>query len=166
MHNGAAQRTSLNDEEFIAKASYFILSQELQGKREVDYAKFISSADPKILKDFIKNVTTNFCIKNGRVISILFKNGIELKFFYKAASDEKARKPLDFRAFLVFRFSGNVLYPINIASPKLKKRYFSFTASSYACSTCSRPASAETSMMSVLSGRWKFVTSASIHLKR
>lgn len=79
----AAASTSMTDEEFLAKASYFLLSQELQGKRNIDYVKFITSADPLILKDFIKNVTTNFCIKNGRVISILFKNGIEIKFFYK-----------------------------------------------------------------------------------
>ena len=86
----AAQHTSLSDDEFLAKASYFILSQELQDKRHIDYAKFVTSADPTIIKDFIKNVTTNFCIKNGRVISILFKNGIELQFFYKAATDDES----------------------------------------------------------------------------
>ena len=44
-------------------------------------------------------------------------------------------------------------HPINMASPKEKKRYRSSTAFSYAASTFSRPASAETSMMSVLSGK-------------
>lgn len=85
-----AAATPMSDEEFMAKASYFILSQELQGKREVDYPKFITNADPQILKNFIKNVTTNFCIKNGRVTSILFKNGIELQFFYKPSEDDKS----------------------------------------------------------------------------
>lgn len=42
---------------------------------------------------------------------------------------------------------------MNIASPKLKNRYLSFTASSYAASTCSLPASADTSIKSVDSGR-------------
>ena len=90
----AAQHTSMSDDEFLAKASYFILSQELQDKRHIDYAKFVTSADPAIIKDFIKNVTTNFCIKNGRVISILFKNGIELQFFYKAATGDKSPETL------------------------------------------------------------------------
>ena len=49
------------------------------------------------------------------------------------------------------------VYSINIASPKLKNRYLSLTASSYAASTCSLPASALTSMISVDSGKWKFV---------
>jgi len=86
----AAASTSMTDEEFLAKASYFLMSQELSGKRNIDYVKFITSADPQIIKDFIKNVTTNFCIKNGKVISILFKNGIEIKFFYKPTEYSKS----------------------------------------------------------------------------
>ena len=81
--------TSMTDEEFMAKASYFILSQELQNKRQLDYVSFISKADPSIVKEFIKNVTTNFCIKNGQIVSIRFKNGIELQFFYKPVQDAK-----------------------------------------------------------------------------
>ena len=61
----------------------------------------------------------------------------------------------DFWDNLTFvRFGG---YTIIIASPKLKNRYLSLTASSYAASTCSLPASALTSMISVDSGKWKFV---------
>lgn len=86
----AAAGTNMSDDEFLAKASYFLLSQELEGKRNIDYVKFITSADPLIIKDFIKNVTTNFCIKNGHVISILFKNGIEIKFYYKPSSDSES----------------------------------------------------------------------------
>ena len=65
-----------------------------------------------------------------------------------------------------FGISEQIFYDINIASPKLKKRYLSFTASSYAAMTLSRPASAETNISSVDSGRWKFVMSASSILKR
>ena len=45
------------------------------------------------------------------------------------------------------------IYMISIASPKLKNLYRSLTATSYAASTCSRPASADTSMIKVDSGR-------------
>ena len=90
----AAASSSMTDEEFMAKASYFILSQQLQDKRQVDYVKFIRAADPQILKNFIQNVTQNFCIKNGQVTSILFKNGIELQFFYKPQVDDKSPETL------------------------------------------------------------------------
>ena len=49
--------------------------------------------------------------------------------------------------------SAEFFYPINIASPKLKNLYFSSTAVLYAFITLSKPAKAETSIMSVLSGR-------------
>ncbi len=83
----ATKLTNMSDDEFLAKASYFLLSQELQNKRHIDYAKIMTSLDPSILKEFIKNVTSNFCIENGHVISILFRNGIEIRFYYKAAVD-------------------------------------------------------------------------------
>lgn len=44
-------------------------------------------------------------------------------------------------------------HKISMASPKLKKRYLSRTAAAYASSTCSLPASADTSITSVDSGR-------------
>ena len=79
-----ASSITMSDEEFIAKASYFILSQQLQDKRFVDYGKFIRKIDPQIVKDFLNSVVTNFCIKNGLTASILFKNGLEVQFSYKA----------------------------------------------------------------------------------
>ena len=44
-------------------------------------------------------------------------------------------------------------YINKVASPKLKNRYLSLIASSYASSTCSLPASADTNITSVDSGR-------------
>lgn len=79
----AVASLSLSDDEFLAKASYFIMAQQLQDKRFVDYEKFIRKIDPQIVKDFINSVVQNFCIKDGRIVSILFKNGIEHQFFYK-----------------------------------------------------------------------------------
>lgn len=76
---------SISDEEFMAKASYFVLTQQLLDRRYVDYEKFIRKIDPQIVKDFLNSVVSNFCIKNGLTTSILFKNGIELQFFYKGA---------------------------------------------------------------------------------
>ena len=80
----AAAAITMSDEEFMAKASYFVLSQQLLDRRFVDYEKFIRKIDPQIVKDFLNSVVANFCIKNGLTASILFKNGIELQFSYKA----------------------------------------------------------------------------------
>lgn len=78
-----AASLTLSDEEFMAKASYFILTQQLQDKRYVDYEKFIRKIDPQIVKDFMGSIVQNFCIKNGLTTSVLFKNGLEVRFSYK-----------------------------------------------------------------------------------
>ena len=83
VEKAAADAISLSDDEFMAKAHYFIMAQQLQDKRVIDYEKFIRKVDPQIVKDFINSVVQNFCIKDGRIVSILFKNGMEHQFFYK-----------------------------------------------------------------------------------
>lgn len=75
---------SLSDDEFMEKASQFILTQQLLDKRSVNYEKFIRKIDPRIVKDFLNETVSNFCIKDGLTTSVLFKNGIELRFCYKA----------------------------------------------------------------------------------
>ena len=67
----------------MEKASQFILTQQLLDKRSVNYEKFIRKIDPKIDKDFLNDTGTNFSIKDGISASILLKNGIELRFYYK-----------------------------------------------------------------------------------
>lgn len=83
LEKGLTSQFSISDEELIAKASYFIMSQKLLDKRFVDYKRLLKETDPKILKDFINSVSSNFCIKNGRIESITFKNGIIHEFVYK-----------------------------------------------------------------------------------
>ena len=79
-----ASELSISDEEFMSKASYFILTQQLLGKRAVDYEKVIRKIDPQVVKDFINSIVSNFRIKNGVTTSISFKNGLELQFFYRS----------------------------------------------------------------------------------
>ena len=78
-----AQQVNLSDDELMARASYFVMAQQLMDKRYVDYEGFIKSTNPQIVKVFINSVCANFCIKSGRVTSIRFKNGIEHQFFYR-----------------------------------------------------------------------------------
>jgi len=73
----------ISDEEFIAKATYFALTQELLTKREFKYKDYIRATNPEITRDFVNSVCTNFCILDGKIMSIRFKNGIEHRFVYK-----------------------------------------------------------------------------------
>lgn len=83
LEKGFTSQFSISDEELIAKASYFILSQKLIDKKDVNYKCLLKKTDSKILKDFINSVSSNFCIKNGRIESITFNNGIIHEFVYK-----------------------------------------------------------------------------------
>ncbi len=79
-----AWATSMSDEEFIAKASYFIMAQNLLDRRHVNYENFVRHIDPAVPKNFIGSIVQNFCIRDGKIVAILFKNGIKHQFFYKA----------------------------------------------------------------------------------
>lgn len=74
---------SLSDEEFIAKASFFIMNQHLQNKRFIEFEKLVRKIDTKIIKEFVNSIVKKIVIKDGRVMAIRFKNGIEHKFLYK-----------------------------------------------------------------------------------
>lgn len=74
---------SLSDKDFMEKASYFILSQELQGKRYINYEKLSRTMDPLVTKSFIKMVIKKIVILDGKIMAIEFSNGITHKFLYK-----------------------------------------------------------------------------------
>lgn len=74
---------NLTDDEFMNIASRFIMEQRLTDKRFVDYEAFIRAADPKTVRDFITSVIQNFCILDGKITTITFKNGIEHQFIYQ-----------------------------------------------------------------------------------
>ena len=57
---------------------------QLQNKRFIEFDKLIRKIDAKIIKEFVNSVITKIVIKNGKVVSIRFKNGLEHKFLYKA----------------------------------------------------------------------------------
>ena len=83
LSEGLTAQFSISDDELMAKASYFIMSQKLSDKRFVNYRRLLEETDPRILKDFINSVSSNFCIENGKIRSITFKNGIIHEFVYK-----------------------------------------------------------------------------------
>lgn len=83
IEKNASASFSISDEDFIAKASYFIMSQQLLTKRYVNFDTMIRKIDTKIIKDFVNSVIKKIVILDGQIISIRFKNGIEHKFLYE-----------------------------------------------------------------------------------
>ena len=111
----------------------------------------------------LPSIVQNFCVKDGRIESIRFKNGMEHRFYTKTKMTEKPRIPCC-KGFRSYFLKIKICYSINIASPNEKNLYRSAIASRYAASVFPRPANADTSIIRVLSGKWKFVISPSMHL--
>ena len=83
IERNSSHHFTLTDEEFMAKASVFIVTNQLQGKRFIDAEKLLRQIDTHVVKEFLNSVIQKIVIKGGRVLSIRFKNGLEHKFLYK-----------------------------------------------------------------------------------
>ncbi len=84
IESSAAAQFSLSDDEFMEKASTFIMTNALQGKRYIDFEEMIKTIDTKVVKNFVVSIIQKIVIKDGRILSIRFKNGIEHKFLYRS----------------------------------------------------------------------------------
>lgn len=81
--DGEDDASPLADDEFIEKASYFIMVEKLLDERYVDYEKYIRQIDPTIPRSFIKSIVEEVHVTDGKVTAIVFKNGMAHRFFYK-----------------------------------------------------------------------------------
>ena len=79
----ASQQFSLSDEDFMHKASMFIITHELTDKRQIDFRSLLRSVDSSVIKQLINSVIQKIVILDGRITSIRFKNGIEHRFLYE-----------------------------------------------------------------------------------
>lgn len=84
IERASSEHFTLTDDEFMAKASIFIMTHQLQNKRFIEFDKLIRKIDAQIVKEFVNSVIQKIVIKNGKVVSIRFKNGLEHKFLYKS----------------------------------------------------------------------------------
>lgn len=71
-----------DDELFMQQASYLVITEELLSRRHVNYEKVIRVLDKRTLKNFINSIVQNFCIFDGKVTEISFKNGVKVQFQY------------------------------------------------------------------------------------
>ena len=70
-------------DDFIGKASYYIMANKLIEDRYIDYEKYIRAIDPSIPRSFLRQIIDHIVVNDGRVISITFKNGSTHTFTYK-----------------------------------------------------------------------------------
>ena len=75
---------SISDSDFIREATSFILAKKLSGSSYINYRRLAVSTDSQMLKDFFNAVLDSITINtDGKIGSIVFKNGLRHRFIYK-----------------------------------------------------------------------------------
>ena len=83
MLNTDAWSSPVSDEEFIQMASEFIISQKLSSRNFISYKRIASEVSPESIKSFMLSVIDSITVLNGKVSSIVFKNGLSQRFNLK-----------------------------------------------------------------------------------
>ena len=73
----------LSDNDLLVRASEFILAQKLSGRSYVNYARLASTVEPGVLKTFVQSIIDHITIYDGRVKTIIFRNGLAANFVYR-----------------------------------------------------------------------------------
>ena len=77
------QQNSMDDDEFIRRASEFIIAQKLTDRKYVNYKRLALSVDPDVLKSFVQSIIDNISVMDGNIQSIVFRNGLSHTFIYQ-----------------------------------------------------------------------------------
>lgn len=75
--------SSLSDEEFIRQASHLLISSRLQNKEYIYYKNLAQSTAPDVLQAYMQSIIDSIWVTDGRVSSIVFKNGLTHRFIWK-----------------------------------------------------------------------------------
>lgn len=73
----------ISSEDFLQRASYFVMIEHLLDEKYINYEKFTKTIDRSIQRSFFLSVIDKIVITSGKVTSIAFKNGITSHFTYK-----------------------------------------------------------------------------------
>ena len=71
---------SLSDEEFVRQASHLLIAKNLTSKKYIYYRGLAEAAPPEILREYMSTILDSIFVTDGRVTSIVFKNGLTHKF--------------------------------------------------------------------------------------
>lgn len=72
----------IEDQDFIKRASEFILAKSLDGRQYVCYKIVAGQIDHAVLKEFFCGIIDRIVVSNRRISQIDFKNGITCRFIY------------------------------------------------------------------------------------
>ena len=82
-----SEDNDLTDLSFIKKASAFLVTQRIVSKSFIDYVQMAQELDNEILKNFVDQIVDRIVIKDGRIQSITFVNGLTHEFFYSRPAE-------------------------------------------------------------------------------
>jgi hypothetical protein len=85
--NAEGEQSELDNDEFVAKGSYFLMVEQIMGKNQFNYEKYVRNADPEIPKNFIRSIIDHIDVRDSKVMNIVFSNGIECHFIYGKEND-------------------------------------------------------------------------------
>ena len=74
---------SVSDEEFVRRASEFIITQRLTDRNYISYKRLALSVDAAVLRTFVSSIIDSIYMDAGRVSQIIFKNGLSHTFIPK-----------------------------------------------------------------------------------
>lgn len=74
--------STLSDEDFIKQASHLLINKKLQSKEYIYYKNLAQTVSPEILKTYMETILDSIYVTDGRITSIVFKNGLTHKFDY------------------------------------------------------------------------------------
>ncbi len=81
--NTDSWQQSVTDEEFIQRASEFVIAQKLSGRKYVNYKRLATSVDSEVLKNFVLGIIDSITIQDGLISNIVFKNGLCHTFIFR-----------------------------------------------------------------------------------
>lgn len=75
---------SMSDEDFLRQASTFIITQKLADREYIFFEALAGTTDPEILKNFFTSILDSVIMCDGRVGTIVFRNGLSHTFTYRS----------------------------------------------------------------------------------
>lgn len=74
---------SMSDDEFVTRASEFIIAQKLTDRNYISYKRLATTVDNNVIKTFIHSIVDSIIMEYGKVKQIIFKNGLSQTFILK-----------------------------------------------------------------------------------
>ena len=78
-----AWQESITDEDFVQRASEFIIARNLTDRSYICYKRLAMSVDAGVLKSFVASIIDSIIILDGKVRTIVFRNGLSHTFIFR-----------------------------------------------------------------------------------